>query len=45
MEFSVEFFKLDNFANEEISISVSNLRISNVYHVAINIEIQLRKKL
>ena len=41
VEFAVELFELEEFANEEVAEAMSHLRVSNVDHVIVNVEVQL----
>lgn len=41
MELSVQFFEFQKFTNEEVAETMSHLRVSNVDHVIINVEVQL----
>lgn len=41
VQLPVYFFELQNFPDEEITVTVSNLRIGNVDHVVVDVEIQL----
>lgn len=43
MQLAVEFFKLDKFTDEEVSVTVSHLRISDVDHVVIDVEVKLEQ--
>lgn len=42
MELSVQFFEFQKFTNEEVAETMSHLRVSNVDHVIINVEVQLK---
>jgi len=44
MQFTIQFFKLQYFANEKVSITMRYFCIGNVNHIVIDIEIQLKKK-
>lgn len=42
MEFTVQLFKLEEFTDEEVAEAMSHLRVSNVNHVIVNVEVQLK---
>lgn len=44
MQFAIQFFEFQYFTNEKVSITVRYLRVGDVNHIMINIEIQLEKK-
>lgn len=41
VKFAVELFEFEEFANEEVSKTVSHLSVSNVDHVIIDVKVQL----
>lgn len=43
VQFSIELFKLKDFADEEVTITVGHFGIRNVNHVIVNVEVQLGK--
>ena len=44
MQLAIQFFKLQYFANKKVSITMRYLRIGDVNHVMIDVEIQLKEK-
>lgn len=45
VELAIEFFKLENFADEEVTVAVRHLRIGDMDHVVVNVEVKLKNKL
>lgn len=43
MQFAVEFLKFDKFADEEVAVSVRHLRVGDVDHVVIDVEVELEQ--
>lgn len=41
VQFAVEFFELQQFPDEEVSIAVRHLRVGDVDHVIVDVEVQL----
>ena len=42
LQSAIEFIKLVDLSDEKVSVSRSNLRVSDVDHVLVNVEVHLR---
>lgn len=43
MQFAIQFLELQYLADEEVSVAMCHLRVGNVNHVVINVEVQLKE--
>lgn len=45
LQSTIQILELQNLADEEVSVAVGDLRISDVDHVLVDVEVQLRSRL
>lgn len=45
MKLTVELLELENLANEEITVTMSDLGVGDVDHIVIDVKVQLKQKM
>ena len=44
MEFTIELLEFHDFADKEVTVAMGHLRVGDVNHIIVDVEVQLKKK-